>query len=232
MSDEEVTAASRSALADPGRSTQNERPAATRSRGVEHGMDAFLLGRPPNQHVSNRTKSPRVRETPHSTRRGPHQRLGMRNLLAHNVFRRRLAAVIAVSVVAAILVSSPPAGGQVLAGRLSGPYRLYRATLTGDQAVTRGDACMAGAFRLVLRRDGTYSAGIPRRPDERTSDSAAGAAPSLLRYGLAASPRCRASPGRHLRLVAERPEADPQAHQRGTLQRPTQTLTYPLWKRV
>ena len=155
----------------------------------------------------------------------------MRNLLAHNVFRRpTFAAVIAVLVVAAILVPSPLAG----AGRLSSPYLgSYRATLTAHQAVTRGDARMAGAFRLVLRRDGTYSAWNPL--DGRTNGRLAALPGRRLRFyadsGCLAGGVERPQGGTYgwslngrkltLKLVSE-------ARCSGR----TQTLTYPLWKRV
>ena len=158
----------------------------------------------------------------------------MRNLLAHKMFRPTFAVVIAVLVVAAILVSSPLAGADRQAGRLSGPYLgSYRATLTADQAATRGEARMAGAFRLVLRRDGTYSAWNPL--DGRTNG------------------RLAALPGRRLRFYAdsgclaggfERPQGGTYGWSlngrkltlkhisEGACSGRTQTLTYPLWKRL
>jgi hypothetical protein len=46
-------------------------------------------------------------------------------------------------------------GGQALRGPYIGSYS---ATLTRAQAIAKGDSRLAGKFRLVLRRDGTYTA--------------------------------------------------------------------------
>lgn len=64
------------------------------------------------------------------------------------------------SVVAALLAYGGPSASAGTS--LTGPYLgSYRATLTPNGAIGKGDARMAGRFTLVLRRNGTYSASNP-----------------------------------------------------------------------
>jgi hypothetical protein len=151
------------------------------------------------------------------------------------MFRTIWRAASATTVIAAILVSSALAGADRQAGSsLSGPYLgSYRATLTADQAASRGDVRMTGAFRLVLRRNSTYSAWNPL--DGRVDG------------------RVAALPGRRLRFYAdsgcvgggfERPRGGTyrwslngrkltfRLVSEGPCTGRTQTLTYPVWSRL
>ena len=69
-----------------------------------------------------------------------------------------LLATAAVTALAAATTLANAAGAPALTGPFIGSYS---ASLTADQAITRGDARMAGRFYLVLRKNGTYTVSNP-----------------------------------------------------------------------
>jgi hypothetical protein len=116
---------------------------------------------------------------------------------------------------------------------LAGPYLgSYTATLSFDQAVTAGDARMAGRFTLILKRNGTYTADNPLDPATHGRVAALSGnrlrfyADSGCEFGGFERPRGGvyrwSLSGRRLtlRLVSE-----------GPCTGRTQTLTYPVWTR-
>ena len=117
---------------------------------------------------------------------------------------------------------------------LSGPFiGKYKATLTQAQATGQGDWRMTGRFTLVLRRNGTYTVSNPL--DGPTSGKVAALPNRRLRFyddtGCIAGGfesdeggvyRWSVRPGQLvLRLVRE-----------GPCTGRSQSLTYPVWKRV
>ncbi|HEX4745954.1 MAG TPA: hypothetical protein VFU99_03640 [Gaiellaceae bacterium] len=140
-------------------------------------------------------------------------------------------------VVAAISLVGPTAqaGNSENSGAaLSGPFvGRYKATLTQAQAAGLGDWRMTGKFSLVIRRNGTYTVSNPL--DGRINGKVAALANRRLRFyedtGCLAGGferdeggtyRWSVKPGQLiLRLVSE-----------GPCTGRTQSLTYPVWKRV
>jgi len=117
---------------------------------------------------------------------------------------------------------------------LSGPYiGSYKAKLTLAEATAQGDARMTGTFSLVLRRNGTYSVSNPL--DGRTNGRLAALPNKKLRFfsdsGCIAGAFERPKGGIYrwsisgqrltLSLVSE-----------GPCTGRSQSLTYPVWKRV
>ena len=139
----------------------------------------------------------------------------------------------AVALSAAAALGGSHAVGSAAEARLAGPYiGVWSAQLTVAQAIRKGDERMAGRFRLVLRRNGTYTASNPF--DRATHGRLAALSGRRLRFSRDSG--CLAggyevSGGGVYRWTLRGGRLTLRRISEGPCTGRTQTLTYPVWRR-